>query len=121
MAKSPDALVYRQTTPPYLSFRKFYAFLKKIEKYHVPVDNMIPDQAFEDCSGEDQRLLLRALDFFHLLRADRVMTAAMQVYLEGSYVSQQMSMRQWILTSYSPDLLQAIAEKKRRGYYRRFS
>lgn len=111
MAKFPHESVYKKLTPPYLSFQKFYVFLKKIEKNYTPGGVFIPDQALKDYSEEDQRLLLRALDFFHLLQADKVMTAAMQVYLQGSGVSQQMAMREWIKTSYSPDLFRAIAEK----------
>lgn len=115
MTESSRALVSTEPTPPYLPFPRFYSFLKEIEKYHLPGGSFIPDQALEDQTDEERRLLLRALDFFHLLDAEMVMTAAMQVYLQNSDLSQKMAMRQWIITSYPPDLFEAIAEKDGEG------
>lgn len=120
MAESSRALVPTERTPPYLSFQKFYAFLKDIEKHHFPGSNFVPDEALKNRTDEERRLLLRALDFFHLLDAEMVMTAAMQVYLHSSELSQKMAMQQWIRTSYPPALFEAIAEKDGEGIYAAF-
>ena len=108
--KARSFTLFSKLTPPYLSFRKFYSFLKDLKNNRSYSDDIILLNE-TGRSEDDLRLLFRALSFFDLITQEGKMTAAFQLHLQSSSVSQKMQMQQWIVTSYPPELFKAIAEK----------